>query len=95
MRIYNLEGHKVVEAESFSEWAKSFDFKKRVVAKTKLKGAVISTVFFGIDGNIAGPPLVFETMIFGGNLHGYQKKYSTWKEAVKGHKEIIKLLKNN
>ncbi|KKN76361.1 hypothetical protein LCGC14_0370470 [marine sediment metagenome] len=30
--------------------------------------------------------LVFETMIFGGEDDGYQDRYSTWDEAVKGHR---------
>lgn len=64
----------------------------------------VSTVFLGLDHNYAphGPPLLFETMAFGAPeemglfgrilLHardlGIQLRYSTWDEAVAGHRVI-------
>jgi hypothetical protein len=38
--------------------------------------------------------MVFETMIDGGEHDMYQKRYSTWEEAEKGHGEAIRLVFN-
>ena len=37
-------------------------------------------------------PILFETMIFGGEHHEYQERYTTWDEAIKGHKEAVALV---
>lgn len=57
----------------------------------------ISTVFLGIDHAFGrGEPLWFETMIFGGNDDGstadYQDRYTTWAQAVAGHRKACGLL---
>lgn len=38
-----------------------------------------------------GPPIVFETMIFGGANDEYQERCSTWEEAEAMHKRACKL----
>lgn len=46
----------------------------------------VSTVFLSLDHNWGdGPPILFETMIFGGEHDGYQERYRTWEEAEEGH----------
>jgi hypothetical protein len=64
----------------------------RRVALTQLPGASVSTVFLEIDHNFSpeGPPILFETMVFGGPLDGEQERYVTWDEAVEGHKAMVK-----
>lgn len=51
----------------------------------------VSTVFLRLDHNFfgEGPPILFETMIFGGPLDGYQLRYATWEEAEEGHEKAI------
>ena len=52
--------------------------------------ADISTVFLGLDhGWSGGPPVVFETMIFGGPEDQFQERYCTWAEAESGHKRAV------
>jgi hypothetical protein len=74
-------------------WAKWFDVVgNRVVAFTQITSHVqVSTVFLGIDHNFSdkGPPLLFETMVFGGDNNEYQCRWSTWDEAKRGHDEIV------
>jgi len=57
----------------------------------------ISTVFLGLDHNFDdnGPPLVFETMIFGGIHDQYQDRYSTFEEALAGHETALKLAQDS
>lgn len=50
----------------------------------------ISTVFLGLDHSWGdGPPLLFETMIFGGEHDGYQDRCSTWAEAEAMHAKAV------
>ncbi len=52
----------------------------------------ISTVFLGLDHSFGeGPPLLFETLVFGGKHDQEMNRYSTKKEAMKGHEEIVKM----
>ena len=55
----------------------------------------ISTVFLGIDHNFGaeGPPLLFETMIFGGERDEYQVRTATWADAELAHKETCDLVR--
>ena len=43
-----------------------------------------STVFLGLDHQLTedGPPLLFETMVFGGPLSGETDRCSTWELAT-------------
>lgn len=74
------------------EWARAFeDGAGRVVERTELPGDVsVSTVWLGLDHQFgAGPPLIFETMVFGGDLDGEQERYSTEAEARTGHAAMV------
>ena len=88
---YKLEGKQVVEVKDLIEWAKWFETADRHVAKETVGNSEISTVFLGIDHSFsAGPPLLFETLVFGGKLADEMDRYSTWQEAKKGHKAMKK-----
>ena len=53
----------------------------------------VSTVWLGLDHSFGeGPPLIFETMVFGGedDFRYYQVRYATEEEAIEGHEEAIK-----
>ncbi len=89
------KNHELIEADLIT-WAKFFeDIKNRKVAKDIIGEIEVSTVFSGLDHNWGGgEPLLFETMIFGGERDEEQHRYHTWKEAEKGHKKIVKELTN-
>lgn len=76
------------------KWAMWFERagKQRIVAKTELpNGILISTVFLGLDYNFRrkGPPILFESMIFGGKNDQTLYRYATWKEAEDGHENAV------
>lgn len=51
----------------------------------------ISTVFLGLDHQYgSGPPILWETMVFGGVLDGFQERYATKAEALAGHQEVCR-----
>lgn len=59
----------------------------RIVDQTQIGSSWVSTVFLYFDhqyGN--GPPMLFETMVFGGKMSQYQVRCSTWKQAVVQHR---------
>lgn len=90
---YILKDHKPIVA-SPEEWGRWFGSADRTVAKTKVDNIEVSTVFLGLDHNFnhSGPPLIFETMTFGDDEERCQR-YATWDEAIKGHKEIVSMVK--
>lgn len=55
----------------------------------------VSTIFLCIDhGWGEGPPIIFETMVFGGPLDQEQWRYSTEAQALAGHARAIKWVKH-
>jgi hypothetical protein len=87
MGKYILEGKQPKQIENLFEWARWFEKANRVVEKTEIGDVKISTVFLGLDHQYGeGQPLLFETMIFGGKHDQYQERYSTWDDAVNGHR---------
>jgi hypothetical protein len=57
----------------------------------------ISTVFLGLDHNRsdAGPPILFESIIFDGQRNEKRIRYATWDEAVAGHQALLDDLAGN
>jgi hypothetical protein len=92
---YKLDAdHNPVPCD-LEDFAKQFSAQSqmRQVAFDEIRGVRISTAFLGIDHNYGdGPPILFETMIFGGDHDGYQDRYYTWNEAIEGHKKAIELI---
>lgn len=50
----------------------------------------VSTVFLGLDHNFraAGPPILWETLVFGGVLDGEMRRYASREAALLGHQEM-------
>ena len=91
---YNIDG--TVCEGGVMEWAKKFDYRdSRVIGKTDVGDMRVSTVFLGLDHNYnnEGPPLIFETMIFGGLLDQETWHYSTKEEAEVGHEAAVAIAK--
>jgi hypothetical protein len=90
--LYILKGKEIIPVDNMLEWTKIFKNNNRVVKYTRYGNILISTVFLGIDhGYESKVPIVFETMVFGGKHDEYQRRYSTYDEALDGHKEACKL----
>lgn len=55
----------------------------------------VSTVFLGINHQFreGGRPILFESMIFDGERAGWDRRYSTYQEALEGHKHAIRVAK--
>jgi hypothetical protein len=95
LRLFILDDHRVVEARDVIEWATFFEVStNRTVGYTEITSEIyVSTVFLGIEHPSflgKGPPILFETMIFGGPLNEYQWRYSSWDDAEAGHAAAVR-----
>jgi len=90
-----LDGQTPVECPDLIEWGQWMQTADRHVAKTKINDNVkVSTVFLGLDHSFGeGPPLLFETMIFGGEHDQYMERFETWEQAETGHKVAVASIK--
>jgi hypothetical protein len=62
----------------------------RRVAVDKIGDVRISTIFLALDHQWGdGPPILWETMIFGGQFDQWQERYSTKAEALAGHLRLL------
>lgn len=98
MKYYKLDENKnpvPCTLEEFGELYKDSE-QHRIVKQTRLPGDIlVSTVFLGLDHKFYsddGPPILFETMIFGGEHDQYQERYTTWHDAWIGHHKAIELI---
>ena len=76
-------------------WARWLEGSSRVLEKTHSEdGSIeVSTVFLGLDhGFGGGPPVLWETMIFGGEHDQYQERYTSKSDALKGHQKAVDLM---
>lgn len=66
---------------------KDWRSERRIIGRTPMPNGVhVSTVFLGLDhAMFGGPPVLFETMIFGGEHDEYQERYQTYESAQEGH----------
>lgn len=76
---------------SLDEWSERLGRNDHRLALDYIGRAKISTVFLAIDHNFSdeGPPLLFETLVFGGDRDGEMYRYATWEEAETGHKQLV------
>jgi hypothetical protein len=93
---YILDGRrvpKVVSRDEWGEWFTEMDERLyRVGCDTVADDIWISTMFIGI-GPRFGPPLLFESMVFGGRLDHTMRRYETWDEAERGHAKLVAMVK--
>lgn len=67
--------------------------ERKAVKQEKIGDVRVSTVFLGLDhawnSNI---PVLWETMIFGGEHDQYQDRYTSIEDAVEGHQKAVDLV---
>lgn len=93
-RHYFFDDGVITPAGDFLAWAMWFEKADRRVAQTFIGGVHISTVFLGLDHSFgSGPPILFETMIFGAEvgdeLDQYQERYAGLEQAMAGHERAV------
>lgn len=90
--VYILDG-KVVKPATCAEWIDWFDLSDKHVAQDHVAEVLINTVFLGLDhGDGEGPPLLFETIIWGREESEW---CSTWDQAIEQHKAACDWVRRN
>lgn len=90
---YILDDDNHIVKVDVMTWGKWFENNRRRIGYTEITSEIqVSTVFLGIDHRFGGdgPPVLFETMIFGGPLNDEQWRYSSYDDAEAGHAVAVK-----
>jgi hypothetical protein len=75
-----------------SEWIED-NPEKKAVKQEHIGDIFISTVFLGLDHSWNSDiPVLWETMIFGGEHDQYQDRYTSHEDALEGHKLALTLI---
>ncbi|KKN73751.1 hypothetical protein LCGC14_0396990 [marine sediment metagenome] len=85
---YDRDGNEL----TLLAWAEKLeDDDYRRVELTERDDIKVSTVWLGLNQDFTGigPPVIFETMVFGGDHDGKQQRYSTEEQARAGHAEVV------
>jgi len=82
--------HNPVEEDDLFAWGRWLEAAEVRVERTIIDDVRVSTVFLGLDHSFSeeGPPILFETMIFGGHFDQEQDRCATWDEAVLMHHKM-------
>jgi hypothetical protein len=89
--ILDEDGRPVPEPDLLT-WAAWMESTDRHLAMDILPGGVrVSTIFLGLDQHFlfGSVPMLWETMIFGGEHHLYQERYTSKQAAVEGHARAL------
>ncbi|MBD3882161.1 hypothetical protein IFO70_10360 [Phormidium tenue FACHB-886] len=94
-----LDGKTPIPYDDHShlEWAQWYEAADCIVAWDEVEKVKISTVFLGLNFRFGEgrPPLLFETIINGGEYDPYCVKYTTWEDAEAGHAIALALVNNS
>lgn len=92
-RYILTDSGEIQQVHDLEQWAKWIETNnsKRIVAKTRVNtGVEVSTIFLGLDHQFGdGPPLLFETLVFGGQYDQEQWRWSTRTQAISEHDQIV------
>lgn len=65
-----------------------------VFGRERTASVGVSTIFLGLDHSFgSGPPVLWESMVFGTSLDGEQRRYTSRAAALKGHAELVALVR--
>jgi hypothetical protein len=92
---YILEGTVPRKVKDLQELLEFNNSRPHHVRLTSLKDVIVSTIFtvynLGHHG-IHDEPVLFETHVFGGDMDGYEERYSTYEEARQGHHNVVDMV---
>jgi hypothetical protein len=95
--MLNAAGDPVATDDTLT-WARWFETADRSVRQDVIPSAggtvAVSTVFLGLDHNHhrSGPPVLWETLVFGGPEDGLCRRYTSKSAALAGHQDVIAYL---
>ena len=89
-----------VPCEDLYKWGRWLEGDENRILKHDYilsKRILVSTVFLGVDHNFGddGPPVLWETMIFGGKHNDYQDRYTSKENALIGHQLALAMAESS
>jgi len=87
---YILDEHGEPIACDLLTWGRWFETTNRTVYRDTRWGVTVSTVFLGLDHGFdpSGPPVLWESMVFGGPGDQDMDRYTSKLQAVAGHNQL-------
>jgi len=107
VRMYHLSDDGLItELHNVDVWSKWYDefvkSGKHVIRHNNIRkyncDINVSTVFLGLNHNFNNTheePILFETMIFGGELNEEQWRWTTKEKAKAGHHLVVQMVLNH
>ena len=95
--VLDLHNRPVLETDCL-KWAKWFETASRTVAREKVGRSEVSTVFLGLDHRFTadGPPILWETMVFGGPMsHEMDRCSGTIEQAEAMHARMCEKVRKH
>lgn len=87
---YIMQDGKVFEVDDILTYGQYFENEDWIIARTQIGDVLVSTVFLGLNHRFGpGAPLLFETLVFGGELEREMERYETIDEARIGHEQMV------
>ena len=85
---------QAIDVNDYLKWSGNGGIIKNV-AQEHIGDVFVSTVFLGLDHSWNSEiPILWETMIFGGEHDQYQERYTSHKDALEGHEKALELVKS-
>jgi hypothetical protein len=95
---YILDKDGRIKRASALTWGIWFEkSENRIVKQEQFGDVMVSTVFLGLDHNFSGkgPPILWETMVFGGPLNQEMNRCSGNREQAEAmHDEMVQRVKD-
>ena len=92
--ILDSKGRPKEESDTL-KWCQWYETADRTVKKDTIGDVLISTVFLAIDHQFGkGPPILYETMIFGGEHNDHQERYTNEVAALAGHDQAVAMVRD-
>jgi hypothetical protein len=101
MQCYLLDENKNPYPVGMEEGLKLYDNPEMKIIQQDYVGDIfVSTVFLGFDHRFFSDeedtkPVLFETMIFGGEYNQFQKRYTTYEDALVNHNIMLQKVKDS
>lgn len=84
---YDREG-KAIGVADMVRLCRDHDY--RLVARDFVGKVEVCTVWLGFDHSFRGrEPVLFETVVFGGRMDQYHRRYTTEDQACAGHARVL------
>lgn len=88
--ILDEEGNPKIEHD-IMKWAEWFETSNdRIVGRTDVGNLTVSTVFLGVNHGFETPlPVLWETLVFGGETYDFEARYTSLEDAKEGHAQMV------